>query len=571
MNWYLQIPVYKSLAWVGFGLVVAQSGAANAAEIEAGSLQQQIERNQTFKFPRQTMPPLPKPIASKPDAGMKILVKSFKAQGNTLLTEQQIQDLLVAYQNTEMSFSEIENVVVELADLFRKAGWTVKAYLPEQDVKDGIVLIQLVEARLGRVIIDGEVPTPATAESLRRIIQAKQASGDYLNGNAIDRALLIANDISGVYITGNLTEGKADAETDLILKASAKPFKDGNLTLDNTGSKGTGTSRFALNLNLNNLIQNGDQLNGSTIQTQASQYARLGWKVPVGSDGWTVGASTSQMNYRALQFQETVAPTGSSGTNGLEGIYPLVRSRSENLYVSFSLEDKHFLNYSEGQIKSDYASRLKTVSFYGNSFDDLGGGGANTGSLSFVKGFLDLDRSPNASEIATTTQTAGVFNKIRYALSRQQMINSELSLIASLSGQISRSGKNLDSSEKFYLGGSAGVRAYPSSEAGGGKGVLGSLELRWQFAPDITLSTFSDSGSVVMYPGKNLQDVNALNAYSLRGKGVSMTWQADEGVTLKLILARRIGENPNANIETGRDLDGSLIRNRAWIALNIPF
>lgn len=570
MSWPLRHSEKSLLALAGCVLALLNSSMVNAAEIEAGSLQQQIERNQTFKLPRQAAPLLPKPIAIKPDAGIKILVKSFKVQGNSLLSEQKLQELLETFNNKEMSFSEIENVVIAVADLFRKAGWTVKAYLPEQDVKNGQVLIQIVEARLGQVVIDGDVPAPATAEALRKIIQAGQATGDFFNGTAVDRALLIANDISGVYVTGNLTEGAAESETNLVLKAGPKPSGDGTVTWDNTGSKGTGSDRFALNLNLNSILQSGDQLNGNTIQTEASTYTRLGWKVPIGSDGWIVGASASQMNYTALQFQETVAPTGSSETNGFEGIYPLVRSRSQNLYVSLALEDKRFLNFSEGQIKSDYSSRLRTVSFYGNSFDEFGGGGSNTGSLTYVNGYLNLDDSPNASEIATTTQTAGFFNKIRYAMNRQQVINSKLSLIGSLSGQISKAAKNLDSSEKFYLGGSSGLRAYPSSEAGGGKGVLGSLELRWQFAPDLTLSTFYDAGRVVMYPGKNLQDVNALNAYSLRGRGISLGWQADEGVLLKLILARRIGENPNANIETGKDLDGSLIRNRAWIALTIP-
>jgi hemolysin activation/secretion protein len=341
--------------------------------------------------------------------------------------------------------------------------------------------------------------------------------------------------------------------------------------MDNTGSRGTGASRFAYNLNFNSLFQIGDQLSGNTIQTEASQYLRFGWKVPVGLDGWTVGANMSQMRYRALQFQETVAPTGTSDTQGLEGVYPVIRSRSKNLYLSLALEDKRFLNYSEGQLKSDYSSRLRTLSFYGNSFDELGGGGANSGSIAFVNGYLNLDQSPNASEIATTTLTAGSFNKIRYALSRQQMLTSELSLIGSISGQVSSGGKNLDSSEKFYLGGSSGLRAYPSSEAGGGKGVMANLELRWQFLPDITLSTFYDAGHVVMYPSKNLQDVTALNEYSLKGRGISVAWQADDGATLKLILARRVGTNPNANIETGKDLDGSLIKNRAWIALNVPF
>jgi hemolysin activation/secretion protein len=543
----------------------------NAAEIEAGSLQQQIDRNQTFKLPRQALPLLPKPIEKKPDAGLKILIKSFKLQGNTLLEGAQINALLDRYQNKEMSFVEIENVAGEVAELFRKAGWTVKAYLPEQDVKEGQILIQIVEARLGKVVIDGEVPLPATAESLTSIIQSRQASGEYLNGNVIDRALLIANDISGVYVTGNLSEGSADSETDIVLKAASKPFKDGNITLDNTGSRGTGVSRTVFNLNFNSIAQVGDQLSSSIIHTEASQYARLGWKLPVGKDGWTLGASISNMTYRALQFQETVAPTGLSDTQGIEGIYPLIRSRSQNLYVSIALENKLFVNNSEGQIKSDYSSRLRTLSFYGNSFDQFAGGGANTASLTFVNGFLNLDNSPNASEIATTTQTAGVFNKIRYAINRQQVITPELSMIGSLSGQVSQGGKNLDSSEKFYLGGSSGLRAYPSSEAGGGNGVLANLELRWQFFPDLTLSGFYDIGRVVMFPSKNLQDVTALNEYSLRGRGISIAWQDAEGVTFKLIVARRIGSNPNANIETGKDLDGSLIRNRAWFAMNIPF
>jgi hemolysin activation/secretion protein len=544
---------------------------ANSAGIEAGTLQQQIDRNQTLKLPNQALPLLPKLIEKKPSAGLKILIKGFKLQGNTLLKEGEIQALFDLYKNKEMSFAEIENVVSEVAELYRKAGWTVRAYLPEQDVKDGEIVIQIVEARLGRVVIDGDIPSPATAESLKSIIQSRQASGDYLKGEDIDRALLIANDISGVYVTGNLTEGSAESETDIVLKAAAKPFKDGNVTFDNTGSRGTGSSRMVINTNLNNIARPGDQLSGNIILTKASNYARLGWKVPVDVNGLIFGANISQMSYQALQFQETVAPTGSSGTTGIEGIYPLIRSRSQNLYLSVALDQKQFLNNSEGQVKSDYSSRLKTLGLYGNSFDQFAGGGANTGSITFVNGFLNLDNSPNASEVATTTQTAGTFKKIRYAFSRQQAMTSDLSILGSVSGQVSPGKKNLDSSERFYLGGSSGLRAYPSSEAGGGEGYLANLELRWQVSPGFTFSGFYDRGRVLMFPGLNLQDVNALNEYSLRGRGISMAWQDDQGISFKVIVARRAGNNPNANIETGKDLDGSLIKNRVWVAMNIPY
>ncbi|PUE23464.1 hypothetical protein B9Z39_15580 [Limnohabitans sp. JirII-29] len=556
-------------SWLVLSLL--SSGAVHAADVDAGSLQQQIERNQSLKLPRQMAPLLPKPIATTPSAGLKIFVKRFQVEGNTLLDDATLGALLERYQGRELSFSDIESLIAELAALFREAGWTVQVYLPEQDIKDGVIIIQVVQARLGKVLIEGEVPKPATPEGLKALIQAHQASGEYLSAKAVDRALLIADDISGVYVNGNLKEGQAQAETDLVLQAMPKPRFEGNATTDNTGSRGTGVNRLLLNLNFNSVINDGDVINTNFIETKASRYARMGWTVPVGNDGLKVSANASHLSYSVLQFQETVAPTGTADTTGVEVSYPLLRSRTQNIYVSFAIDEKRFQNYSEGQIKSNYSNRPKSLGVYGNSFDDWAGGGANTGSLTFVNGFLNLDQSPNAPEIAVTTQTAGAYRKIRYALSRQQFLTSDWSLYGSLSGQVSRAGKNLDSSEKFYLGGSSGVRAYPSSEAGGGKGVMGNIELRWQPDARLMLAGFYDIGHVVMYPAKNLQDVTALNQYALKGAGFSAAWQLANGAALKLIWARRIGNNPSANIETGKDLDGSLVRTRIWTSLNLPF
>ena len=555
----------------GLMLMLSVPAMVQAADLDAGALQQQIDRNQNFKLPRQMAPALPKPIANKPSTGLKILVKHFKLQGNTLIEEAQLQDFLQRYEGKELSFSDIEAVVAEVAEVFRQAGWTVQVYLPEQDVMDGVVIIQIVQARFGKVVIEGDIPRPATTESLKAIIAAHQASGAFLSSKNIDRSLLIADDISGVYVNGNLAEGTHESETDLVLKAAQRPWYDGNATADNTGSRGTGANRLVLNLNFNSILGNGDQVSTNWIETKASRYSRVGWTVPVGVDGWRVGMSSSHLAYSVLQFQTTVAPTGSSDTTGLEASYPLLRSRNQNLYLSLSMDEKRFLNFSEGQLASDYFNRVKSLGMYGNSFDDWGGGGSNTGSLTYSEGFLNLDGSPNAAEIASTTQTAGAYRKIRYALSRQQVLVSDWSFYGSLSGQRSMASKNLDSSEKFYLGGSSGVRAYPSSEAGGGNGVMGNFELRWQVDPRVMVTSFYDIGQVTLFPAKNLQDVTALNAYSLKGAGFSAAWQTADGATLKVVWARRIGVNPGANIETGKDLDGSLVRTRLWTSVNMPF
>jgi hemolysin activation/secretion protein len=557
------------ISWVV--LMLLAPCALQAAEVDAGALQQQIDRTKNLDLPRQRATLLPKPMANPPRTGLKILVQRFEVNGNTLLDQAQLQPLLNRYQGQELTFSELEALASELGEVFREAGWVVRAYLPEQDVVDGVVRIEIVQARLGEIRFDGEIPKPATPETLKRIVQSQQASAAYLNSPAIDRALLIADDISGVYVNGNLKEGEQEGETDLILKATAKPGFEGTAITDNTGSRGTGVNRLVMNVNFNSVFGDGDQVSTTWTETKASRYKRVGWTVPVGTDGLKIGASTSQLAYEVLQFQETVAPTGSSDTTGIEASYPLLRSRAQNVYASFAIDEKRFKNYSEGQVKSDYSSRPKSLSFYGNSFDGWGGGGSNTANLTFVHGFMNMDGSPNASEVAVTTQTAGAYRKIRYAISRQQVLAPEWSVYGSLSGQRSRGAKNLDSSEKFYLGGSAGVRAYPSSEAGGGNGVMGNIELRWQLQPRLMAATFYDIGNVTLYPALNQQDVTALNKYTLKGNGFSLAWQSEAGIALKLIWARRIGTNPAANIETGKDLDGSLVRTRIWSSVTVPF
>jgi hemolysin activation/secretion protein len=78
---------------------------------------------------------------------------------------------------------------------------------------------------------------------------------------------------------------------------------------------------------------------------------------------------------------------------------------------------------------------------------------------------------------------------------------------------------NLDSSQKFYLGGPTGVRAYPSSEGSGSEGYLLNLELKKDLPFNLTGSIFYDEG----YVRQNVDNldasgavINALNSYKGR-------------------------------------------------------
>ena len=205
----------------------------------------------------------------------------------------------------------------------------------------------------------------------------------------------------------------------------------------------------------------------------------------------------------------------------------------------------------------------------GNQFDKWGGGGANLASLTLTAGTVNLDDSPNQAADASTTQTHGSFSKLRYALSRQQALNADWSLYALLTGQFAN--KNLDSSEKFFLGGANGVRAYPANEGGGSEGSMINLELRWRAMSNLVVTGFYDWGSVTVNKNNSFAGAPVFNRFDLSGLGASLTWTGPKGFNLKGTYAHRLGDNPNRDTATGKDQDGSLNKSRVWLTASLPF
>ena len=153
-------------------------------------------------------------------------------------------------------------------------------------------------------------------------------------------------------------------------------------------------------------------------------------------------------------------------------------------------------------------------------------------------------------------------------VSRLQAVTDRVSVYAQLSGQLAS--KNLDSSEKFFLGGSRRVRAYPENEAGGSQGVLASLEVRTQLPRNLNATAFFDYGSVRVNKDNDIIGAVTDNHLTLKGGGVALGWTADFGLNVRATLARRAGDNPNPTV-TGTDQDGSLKENRVWLQVSMPF
>ena len=226
------------------------------------------------------------------------------------------------------------------------------------------------------------------------------------------------------------------------------------------------------------------------------------------------------------------------------------------------------MNQSQNAVASDYVSQLLSLGLNGSTLASALSQTRSSFRVDVVGGQLDLSKSPNQPVDANTTKTAGRFNKFKYVVFSDQELVRGLSIYSSLNGQWAN--KNLDSSEKFYLGGINGVRAYPSNEAGGSLGQLANVELRSRLGQSSMLTAFYDHGRVLINPINDYSGASALNQYALRGYGFSYAFVSGGGTSIKATVARRIGNNPNPTT-TGNDQDGSMVKNRIWLNATVPF
>jgi len=537
---------------------------------DAGSLQQQINKDKQFNTPKEVFTPLvPQPSERKNVAGPKLTVTQFIWVGNTIYPSAALAKVTEGFLNRLIDFSELELAAVAVADFYRASGYVVRTSLPPQDIKNGVVTIEITEASFGKVRVDGPASKLVDTKRILETIYAVQKPGEKLNSNSIDRALALASDLAGVQIQGRLSEGGLNGQTDLVVTLQGAPRVKMDVSADNSGARSTGKNRIAANLMVNSPLGMGDQLSINSLATEGSQYIRLAQAVPVGYSGLRVGANTSHLNYKLIsQDYSALQAKGTADAYGFDAVYPFVRTRQSNLNGLLAVDRKHYLNQTNATIASDYESRLLHLGINGSFADAYWGGGRTSMGLTTTKGFLDLSKSATQSADANTTKTAGHFNKLKYALARDQEIGRGVSVYASLNGQ--SASKNLDSSEKFYLGGMNGVRAYPTSEGGGSQGQLANLELRGRLGQSSTVTGFYDHGRVTVNTHNDYSGALSLNKYALKGFGTSYGYIASQGLSLKVTVARRIGNNPNPT-PSGNDQDGTLVKTRVWLNANVAF
>jgi len=511
------------LSLLGASLALTLGATAAAATPDAGQILQ--EPRAPRAAPSNSTPALnvDGPSArSVPEGGAQVRLSAVRFSGNTAFSSAALQSLLADAVGKNLTFAELTRLAERVSRHYREAGYLVaRAYLPAQAVKDGVLDIAVLEGTLGQVVLGN---TAGLGESALAPLQGLALNAP-VHEQSLDRALLNLADLPGTRVQSTLRPGAAPGASELLVDVSRERDFQGGVDLDNYGSLYTGEYRIGTSLYWNNPLDRGDQL---SLRLQASDarlhYERLAYQLPLGEQALRVGVAVSNMVYRLGRDLDVLDAYGSASIASLYLRRPLLRSPSANSFVQLQFDAKS-LRDTVGSTSTTARHDLRnaTLGVSGNWQDNRFGGSNNAVAVNFTVGRLTLDADSHTQD-AASAQSAGEFAKLGYQLQRLQALQPGWTLALSVSGQLAD--KNLASAEKFSLGGSQGVRAYPQGEASGDAGWLGSVELRWQAAPGWQFQAFGDAG-LVHVNRQPWADTTA-NQRGLAGVGLGLVWGNDK-------------------------------------------
>jgi hemolysin activation/secretion protein len=438
-------------------------------------------------------------------SGKTILIKDFKIDGNSKLSEDELKKQLSEYVNKELTFFQIQEATSILTKYYRQKGYFVaRAYIPAQSLKDsnGILKISIVEGNYGEFKLTNN---SKVKDSMVQGMLDEAKSDTVVSTNTLERSMLIINDTPGVVVTqADVRPGSEVGTSDFLVTTEPSKTFNGYVIADNYGSKYTSVYRTMAGVSLNNPLTIGDQLSVSGLvgtNANLSNY-RTAYSFPILSNGLRGEVSYSNTDYELeKKYVSNQNIEGDSQNIEFNLTYPIIRTRAENLTSKLSFVTKDMQDKNDGvqtnkksidvvNLGLDYTKNALL-----GSFDTQ-----YNANFTLSHGRLDIEDADAKTTDLAGADTNGTYNKAVLTLGNKTAFTQELSLESSLTYQQALGNKNLDGSEDLSIGGSTGVRVYPDSEESGENGYVLRAEGFYKLPKfenlDHKVSVFTDTAKV---------------------------------------------------------------------------
>lgn len=493
-------------------------------------------------------------------------VRLYRFAGNTLLPSAEIESLLAEYANPRATFETIQLAVSALESRYLEHGFgAVKVVLPEQDIENGEVHLQVVEGQIGHIMVEGN--KHFSVENVRASLPALK-EGAQPNMKVIDSALRVANESQAKQTGLVFRQGNKPGEVDAYIRVADENPMRFMLSMDNSGSPGadgqyaTGRFRTGFIAQHSNLFDRDHALSfqymTSPDHVKDVTIFGVGYRVPLYERGDVLEFALGYSNVNSGNITTAAGPIGISGSG-----------------QTYSMKYEQFLpKVGDWQHKLTYGLDYR---IYKNSVTAAGGGNlvpdstVHPVSLAYA-GNIRLEKSEWSGSITYAHNIPGGVNGKtedfrlpggraeatahyqlwRYNLSGSYALPADWLLRGAISGQFTRDA--LISGELFGVGGTDSVRGFYEREVSNDKGQRASVELHTPELAgllglkDVRLRalTFYDVGSVSRnkpLAGELLRESIASAGLGLRATiGKSLSLRIDWGVVTESGGNRQVGD-----------------------------
>lgn len=359
-----------------------------------------------------------------------------------------------------ITLGQIETVANSITQFYRERGFVLaKAYIPAQQVRDGIVSLTVLLGTLGSVEVSGH-----DLYGSRTVASAfDDMLGQPVTSAAVEERLFLINDYPGIFVEGHFEPGIQVGDTQLGITVKDETRYGANVRVDNHGTDDTGLYRLYGDVQLNNPLGLADRLQASALyafEPSNNDYWQINYQAKLFGPRTRVGIEASTNQFIADQSEALgtdLVLRGDVFVSALTGTYIARRSRKSNAYFDIRYE----------VIESNL--QLGDIPDYDLGLDD------KLSNLSLVFRFDALQEKAKRFHQGEVRFTSGSFvygadtgqeedyqiYSVNYSLLdflRLPLVNADTRLVYRLEGQYS--GTNLSGVMRFSLSGPTRARAY---------------------------------------------------------------------------------------------------------------
>jgi hemolysin activation/secretion protein len=404
-------------------------------------------------------------------------VFEFRIDGAHLLDQPEVEEAVYPFLGPDRSTDDIEEARAALEKAYFAKGYqTVAVEIPQQQVQDGVVLLKVVEGKVGRLRVNG-----SRYFSLDEIKEEAPslAEGTVPNFNDVSKDIVALNQIPDRRVTPALRAGATPGTVDVDLNVEDTLPLHGSLEINNRYSQNTVPLRLNATLRYNNLWQLGHSVSVSyQIAPQDPSNARVistSYLAPVPGLTWLNALVYAVKNDSNVA---TIGDTNVVGRGKVIGTRAIVTLPGEQDFfhtLSMGVDYKHFdqnLSLSGSSLATPITYYPVTLAYNAT----LQGKEEQTQFDASVVFHVRGIGSGLSQFDAQRFNAQGDFIYFRGDLARTQELPLGLQLYGKAQGQVAN--EPLISTEEFSAGGLDTVRGYLESEVLGDNGLIGSVELR---------------------------------------------------------------------------------------------